>query len=113
MSFSDLGTSNTQIASEGAGYYKVIVTNGDCETEAIVNVTEDALCELEGEITKDGNVLTFESESLDIVGYQWYVDTGEGEEIIADATLESYTATETGYYTIKVELENGCIVPVR
>ena len=111
VSYSALGSSNTQIASEGAGYYKVTVVNGECRLEAIVNVSEGAICELEGEITKEGNVLTFESESLDIVGYQWYVDTGEGSVLIVDATLESYTATETGYYTVEVELENGCIVP--
>ena len=111
VSYSALGSSNTQIASEGAGYYKVTVVKGECELPAIINVSEGAICELVGEITKEGNVLTFESESLDIVGYQWYVDTGEGSVLIPSATLESYTATETGYYTVEVELENGCIVP--
>jgi len=90
VSYSALGTSNTQIASEGAGYYKVTVVNGECELEAIVNVSEGAICELEGEITKEGNVLTFESESLDIVGYQWYVDTGEGS--VLGICLHVYTA---------------------
>lgn len=106
-----LGTASTQVASEGAGYYKVNVGFDTCEGFAIINVTEDALCELEGEITLDGNEMTFETLSEDVVGYQWQVDTGMGSVDIIDATLAVYTATETGYYTINVELENGCIVP--
>jgi len=52
-------------------------------------------------ITVNGNVLTSSNAS----GYQWQFNSVD----IPGATNQSYTATQTGYYTVIITDENGCV----
>jgi hypothetical protein len=51
-------------------------------------------------ITQNGNVLTSSAATT----YQWYVDG----VLIAGATGQSYTATQSGTYVVRVTDSNGC-----
>ncbi len=52
-------------------------------------------------ITVNGNVLTSSNAS----GYQWQFNSVD----IPGATNQSYTATQTGFYTVIITDENGCV----
>ncbi len=52
-------------------------------------------------ITVNGNVLTSSNAS----SYQWQFNSVD----IPGATNQSYTATQTGYYTVIIADENGCV----
>ncbi len=52
-------------------------------------------------ITQNGNVLTCSNAS----SYQWQFNSVD----IPGATSQSYTATQTGYYTVIISDENGCV----
>lgn len=99
-------TSSSHVA-EDDGYYRVTATDGDC-TQTIIIPIGVAGCIIDGELTKDGNVLTFESELEDLT-YQWYVrlDGILIPVIIDGATSSSYTALENGLYIVEVTLD-GC-----
>ena len=107
--YTNLGTSNTQAATEGEGYYRVTVTKGDCETTSLLFVPASLICDIEGEITAEGNVLTWATESTEIItSYQWSKDIGEGFNAIPGETTEEVTADETAVYKITILFDNGC-----
>lgn len=106
-----LGTGSSQVASSGAGYYRVTVTKGDCSDDTIIYVDASDLCDIEGEIGVDVNDLTWTTASGEtIISYQWAVDIGEGFVDIPGETNATHTATESGYYRIAVTFDNGCVV---
>lgn len=91
-----------------SGTYKVVATSGDCEAEDTEEVTIDT-CAHTVEITRDENTLTATvTGNTGTPTYQWYVDIGDGNGSLAisGATGNTYTATQVGYYTVKVTADS-------
>lgn len=103
-SWTNLTTDQDQIATEGDGYYRVTTSKGDCTDVTILNVTAAEICDIEGTIEVEGNVLSFVTLGEGYT-YQWSLDTGSGDTPIVGATAQTYTATESGLYTVVVTSE--------
>lgn len=107
-SWAALGSDQEQIATEGEGYYRVTVNKGDCEASSTLFVSEADICIIEGNIDKDGNVLSFNGAAEGMT-YQWYIQLDDTISSIPGATLEEYTATESGFYYVDVT-DGDCTV---
>jgi len=105
--YTNLGATQSQAASEGEGFYKVIATKGGCTSEDIVNVTDIITCFIEGEIDKVGNILSFSSPAVGLT-YQWFIQIDDVIVPIVGATDPDYTATESGMYYLDVTNEDDC-----
>lgn len=93
--------------AEEDGYYRVTATDGDC-TQTIIIPIGVAGCIIDGELAKEGNVLTFDSEVEDLT-FEWFF-RGDGvvDPVLIDGeTSNTYTALENGLYIVEVTLD-GC-----
>lgn len=108
-SWTDLGTEQVQIATEGEGFYKVVATLDGEDRSSIIFISGETLCDFDGEIVVEGNDLSWITEDdVTVISYEWKKDNGNGDGlvVIPDATSETITADETGYYTVTVTTEN-------
>ncbi len=96
-------TGNGIFSDLGPGNYSIIIRdNANCTdtfADNPVKLFEPAL--FNPIIGQNGNVLAASGG----VSYQWYLD---GTEIIG-ATSQTYTATQSGSYSVEVTDSNGCI----
>lgn len=114
--FTSLPHTASVISVSDSGYYKVTATKGTCQPRTdIIHIAEGQICDLEGEILTEGNVLTWHSLEVPEVlptSYQWAADLGDGNGMqdIPGATAIDHTALATGMYYVTVVYENGCEV---
>lgn len=95
------GATGATYTANSTGQYRVIVTNATgCSTTAAPKLIEEADLPATPVIIPFGNSLTTASQS----NYQWY----RNGTAIAGATLQTYTPTQPGNYTVKVTNAFGC-----
>lgn len=93
------GAETEDVGELEAGTYTVTVTDAT-GCSRVVNFTVDEIPAFEVTISADGNTLTASYCYI----CQWYLDG----ELIEGATGGTYTATESGTYTVVVTDEKGC-----
>ena len=93
------GNSNSVTVNQ-TGTYSVTTTdvNGCSATSNSVNITVNI--PITPTITQNGNILT----SSAAISYQWYLNGNP----INGATLQTYSATQNGIYTVETTDNNGC-----
>lgn len=97
------------------GTYRAVATAGECEAESdsvVVELPVDCDGLFTVEVTNESGTLTSEISDYEGEGtptYQWYRDTGNGIELVADATEATFADASPGYYTVFVTLDD-CVV---
>ncbi|MFN8323707.1 MAG: T9SS type A sorting domain-containing protein [Chitinophagales bacterium] len=90
----------TGASTVNSGTYSVVVTVNGCSSQpGTVNVVINAK-PATPTISQNGNVLTSSAAS----SYQWYLNSG----VLSGATQQSYTVTQTGWYSVEVSNTQSC-----
>lgn len=107
-SFSTIPGSTSTIVATDPGFYKVLVSNGVCDDEAVIEYLGENACDYEVIITADEDYnlsATVDPFNLSYT-YQWYIDNGSGRTEIPGANSPEYAASESGFYELKVTLDD-------
>ncbi len=89
---------NGQQLTQGGQYNDILTSSGGCDSIVTLTLTVNSLPQ--PTITQNGNVLSTQA----FTNYQWQLNNGN----INNATSQSYTATQSGNYTVLVTDANGC-----
>jgi hypothetical protein len=92
------------IVANSGGVYELIIEETDCQTSAPTVVLTMYEVPVIGPLSVNGNVIY--TENLSGVAYQWMLN----DQPIAGATQSSYTATESGNYSVQITTANDCSV---
>jgi hypothetical protein len=92
------------IVATSGGVYELIIEETDCETSPVsITLTMYEVPAI-GPLSVNGNIIS--ADNFSGVTYQWML-TGQP---IAGATQSSYTATESGNYSVEITTANDCSV---
>lgn len=99
------------IIPENTGFYRLNVTDGDCEGEdtVFVDIAED--CGMEVTIDRNDMDLTAMATGCSgSVTYEWELDTGDGNGAVMVGSGPTIQAVDTGVYFVKAQCGDQCMV---
>lgn len=101
------GETNPYLVPDESADYKVQATSNGCTDEDTETVSLTS-CVWTLSIARNNNDITVTpSGHSGVPVYEWYLDTGSGDVLIAGAVTDTITITEPGQYSAKVTID-GC-----
>lgn len=98
ISFSPLSVSSNILECENSGYYKYIVTDSNgCQK---VDVKQIIIASHSVEINRNGNTLTATVTGCNSATLQWYLNSGNGSNVISGETSNDLLINENGLYSV-------------
>ncbi len=98
----NLISQDQNITVNAGGNYELVITAEDCEmTAEPVDITMFEVPVI-GPLSVSGNMIT--AENISGVTYQWFLN----DQPIDGANQSSYTATESGNYSVQITTANDC-----
>jgi Secretion system C-terminal sorting domain/SdrD B-like domain/FG-GAP-like repeat len=98
----NLLSQDQNFTATSGGVYELIIEETDCETSPVsVTLTMYEVPAI-GSLSVSGNMIT--ADNITGVTYQWMLN----DQPISGANQSSYTATESGNYSVQITTENDC-----